>query len=287
MPDLQYPDDSVPNPSTIRIEDLLASDDAEPALPVREGLPRSFRMRADKHYVEMLDAPAGAASATPAARTTGTQPETAVAAERDAADLDGMAAAAQAGRELAQSLAALRASTTLLSDRGPALASAVAGNLIRAEAWRATCLLQVSRFLRGEIAADPKPVRAHAIVDQMLKSIEPEKRLRSITIEERITVGDSLVVADEELLVGGLSGLLMATVALTQEPGLTVTVAAAASANEVAFVISQDQERPPSNWASNWPAAGAARIAATCNGRVAMTTNAPGTDIRVVVPRLR
>ena len=280
MPDVQYPDDPRSTPSNIRIEDLLASDDAGAAAPVREGLPRSFRMRADKHYVEMLDAPPAAVeSAAPAPVAPG--------AADFAADLEGAAAAVQAGRELAQSLATLRASTNLLSERGPALASAVAGNLIRAEAWRATCLLQVSRFLRGEVAANPKPVRAQAIVDQVLKSIEPERRLRSLTLEGQINVGDSQVVADEELLVGALSGLLMATIALTEEPALTVTLAAEARGNEIAIVISQDQVRPPSNWATEWPAAGAARIVATCNGRVAMTTNAPGTDIRVVVPRLK
>ena len=286
MPDVQYPDDPRSNPSAIRIEDLLASDDAAPAPPVREGLPRSFRMRADKHYVEMLDAPppAAAESTTPGSRVAEGQ---AAATADSEADREGSAAAVQAGHELARSLAALRASTNLLSERGALLASAVAGNLIRAEAWRATCLLQISRFLRGELVAAPKPVRAQTIVDQVLKSIEPERRLRSITLEERINVGDSMLVADEELFVGALSGLLMATVALTEEPALTVRVAAEARANEIAFVISQEHMRPPSSWATEWPAAGAARIVATWNGRVAMTTNAPGTEIRVAVPRLK
>ena len=60
MPDVQYPDDPISNPSAIRIEDLLGADDdaaSSPPVPVREGLPRTFRMRADKHYVEMLDTP--------------------------------------------------------------------------------------------------------------------------------------------------------------------------------------------------------------------------------------
>jgi hypothetical protein len=286
VPDVQYPDDPRSNPSTIRIEDLLASEDAAPAPPVREGLPRSFRMRADKHYVEMLDAPppSAAESASTATAPASRPPEAETAS---AADPEGTAAAVQAGRALAQSLAALRASTNLLSERGPLLASAVAGNLIRAEAWRATCLLQVSRFLRGEIVAAPKPVRTQTILDQVLKSIEPERRLRGIALEERINVGDSMLVADEELFVGALSGLLMATIALTEEPALTVLVAAEARGNEIAFVISQEQMRPPSSWATEWPAAGAARIVAAWNGRVAMTRNAPGTEIRVVVPRLK
>ena len=237
-------------------------------------------MRADKHYVEMLDTPAKPAPTDAAASAPGaTERETA------APDLEAVAVAIQAGRDLAQSLASLRASTNLLSERGPALASSVAGNLIRAEAWRATCLLQVSRFLRGEITAKPKPVRAQAVIDEVLKSIEPERRLRSISVEDRINVGESTLIADEELLVCALSGLLMATVALNEEPSFVVTIAAEQRRSEVAFAIVQDQVRPSSSWASEWPAAGAARILATCEGRVAMTATATGTDIRIVVPR--
>jgi len=238
-------------------------------------------MRADKHYVEMLDAPSpGPEAPEPPA------PASPEAESGSATDAAAVAAAVQAGRDLAQSLAALRASTNLLSDRGPALASSVGANLIRAEAWRATCLLQVVRFLRGELAPSPEPVRAQAIVDQVLKAIEPERRLRSITLEERIAVGDSTIVADEQLLVGALSALLMATIALTEEPILRVTVGAEARGSEIAFSFAQEQVRPPANWATEWPAAGAARILATCNGRLVLTTASPGTDVRVVVPRL-
>lgn len=244
-------------------------------------------MRADKHYVEMLDAPspqppsvASSGEPMPAASPTA-EAETA-----SSTDPAAFAAAVQAGRDLAQALVALRASTHLLSDRGPALASSVAANLIRAEAWRATCLLQVSRFLRGELAPSPEPVRAQAIVDQVLKSIEPERRLRSLMIEERIAVGDSMIVADEQLLVGALSALLMATIALTEEPVLRVTVGAEVRGSEIAFSFVQEQVRPPASWATEWPAAGAARILATCNGRLGLTTTSPGTHVRVVIPRL-
>jgi hypothetical protein len=238
-------------------------------------------MRADKHYVEMLDAPpAKPAASDPAASPAG-------AGERDATtrDADAAAAVIQAGRDLAQSLASLRASTNLLSGRGPALASSVAGNLIRAEAWRATCLLQVSRFLRDEITAKGKPVRVQSIIDQVLASIDPERRLRSVSFDDRINVGDSTIVADEELLVCALSGLLMATMTLSEEQAFTVTVAAESRKGEIAIAIAQDQIRPPSNWAGEWPATGAARILATCNGRVAAAATSTGTDIRIVLPR--
>ena len=286
MPDVQYPDDPISNPSTIRIEDLLATDETAAAEqpPVREGLPRSFRMRADKHYVEMLDSPAACAEARP---QRGDDAAKATAAESSAKEDGTATAAAQAGRDLAQSLAALRACTNLLSDRGPALASAVAANLIRAEAWRATCLLQTSRFLRGELIPTPKSVSTHAVVDQVLRSIEAERRLRGVSVDEQVTVGDSRVAVDEELMVGALSGLLLATIALQDEQApLTLTVAVEAHSEEVVFKVSQGQVRASSNWGTDsLLVAAAARIVAASGGRLAVVSVAAGTDVRVSLPR--
>jgi hypothetical protein len=284
VPDVQYPDDPLSNPSAIRIEDILGgeeeSTDAPNAAPVREGLPRTFRMRADKHYVEMLDTPPQRASAKES-------PVSPPAAVRHEEPVDaGAMAAVQAGRDLAQSLAALLASTTLLSDRGPALASTVAANLIRAEAWRATCLLRVARFLRGELLPAPKSVRAQAIVDQLLKAIEPERRLRGIAIDVRVSVGDRMLLVDEDLLVTALSGLLTATIGLTEEPSaFTVTVTAEAKGSEVVFAISQDQAAAPSNWITTGPVASCARIVTALKGRVIPNAGSNGCDLRVAVPR--
>jgi hypothetical protein len=300
---VQYPDDSLSNPSAIRIEELLGGDDdsagTSPSVPVREGLPRTFRMRADKHYVEMLDTPAtgspGESSEPPLDAARGRVAPSASQTEAARVETDralpdpGAAVAVQAGRDLAQSLAALRASTSLLSDRGPGLATTVAANLIRAEAWRATCLLQAGRFLRGEISPVPKPVQPHAIIDQVLKSIEPERRLRGIALEERIHLGDARILADEELLVCAVSGLLMATIALAEEHSpLSVTVSALERGGEIVMAIAQDTVRAPANWATDAvPVAAAGRIVAACRGRIAAAVTASGTDIRLAFPALR
>jgi len=290
VPDVQYPDDSISNPSAIRIEDLLVTDDvaSSPEVPVREGLPRTFRMRADKHYVEMLDTPKGSAGESSAPVTASASASQAGTAAAVSPDL-GAIIAAQAGRDLSQSLSALRASTNLLSDRGGGLAASVAANLIRAEAWRATCLLQAARFLRGEISFAPKPVQAQAIIGQVLKSIEPERRLRGVTIEERITLGDARILVDEDLLVSALSGLLMAMMALAEEHSdFAVTVSATERASEIVVAITQDVVRAPSNWAAEAvPVAAAGRIVAACRGTLAATATASGTDILLVLPALR
>ena len=228
MPDVQLPDDQLSNRSAIRIEELLAADDAAPesSPPAREGLPRSFRMRADKHYVEMLDtspqrqtrrgvpdviAPAPANTREKSVAPAGAERQQAL----DEFDQAGMAAAVKATSELAHSLAAVRASTTLLTERGAPLAAGGAANLIRAEIWRATCLLHAARFLRGEWVTSLKDVAARRVIEDLLSSIEPERRLRHVTLNTRVNVGDSTIAADEQLLGTALAGLLMWAIALS------------------------------------------------------------------------
>jgi K+-sensing histidine kinase KdpD len=239
-------------------------------------------MRADKHYVEMLDD-------GPSQRSTADIPPAAPAsrqAEPVKAPDESALVAAQAGRDLAKSLTALRASTNLLSERGPALASAVAANLIRAEAWRATCLLRIAQFLRGEVTPAIRPVRARAIVDQVLMSIEPERRLRGVTVDARIDVGDTEIGVDEDLLVSALSGVLLASIGLAPEQSeFTVSLAVGVRGNDVTFAIVQEQARVPAGWAGEPFAAGAARIAGSWQGRLALVTST-GSDVRLTIPRL-
>jgi hypothetical protein len=136
------------------------------------------------------------------------------------------------------------------------------------------------------VTASAKPIRAVAIVEQLLKAIEPERRLRGVTLESRVNVGDKSVVVDEELLVSALSGLLSATVGLSEEPSaFTVTVSAESRGSEIVFGIAQDQVAAPGNWGSTAHAIGAGRVAATFKGRVTATSSG-GTDIRLILPRV-
>ena len=282
MPDVQYPDDS--SPSSIRIEDLLATDDTpSPAPPaVREGLPRSFRMRADKHYVEMLDSPrpgdaksSNSTSAVPApsanetARATNDEPpgpsQGLHRSQEAAQNAEAVAAAVRAGSALEQSLSVLRTSTTLLANRG-GLASSVAASLIRAEAWRATCLLQVSRFLRGEIAPTLKSVQASAVLEQVLDAVDAERRLRGISFERRINLGDGRIVTDEQLLVGALSGLLMAMISGSEAADAVVVVSAETRGHDVTFTFTARDEN--GDWACQL--AGFTRVVSGIGGVAAL-----------------
>ena len=129
-------------------------------------------------------------------------------------------------------------------------------------------------------------MRAQAIVDQLLKAIEPERRLRGIAIDVRVSVGDRMLLVDEDLLVTALSGLLTAAIGLTEEPSaFTVTVTAEAKGSDVVFGISQDQAAAPSNWIATGPVASCARIVTALKGRVIPNAGPNGCDLRVAVPR--
>jgi hypothetical protein len=370
--DLQpSPHDPFSDPSLVGIEGLLTPDD--PPEPAREGLPHSFRMRADKHYVEMLDAPAvrprlemlavdaielsAGAAASPApelvesiARYGVLQPvlvygrhgryrllagrkrlAAAIAAGlrevpgivRNAGDdsVDAILAAtnlfvderktvdpdpvspirAQATSELARSLSALGACANLLGQSAPAFTQTIATNLVRAEAWRAACLLQAARVLNGEMVPAPRPVFAQAIVDRVLQSMEPERRLRGVVIEPRTNLAMSRINVDEELVVCALSGLLMAVFTLADANGNARVMLTAESqpGGDVLFGIAQDVAGAPLEWVSHSGDAegvseaggltavaivAARRIVAAFNGRMIVEGSVSGTRVQVVVP---
>ena len=375
MSDLQpSPHDRFSEPSLVGIEGLLTPD--ETPEPPREGLPRTFRMRADKHYVEMLDTPplrprmemiavdaievaAGKAAApTPElvesiARLGVLQPllvqsrhgryrllagrkrlAAAIAAGlgevpgiiRHAADesADAIAAASnlfveepkpaahdpaeaigvQASGELARSLSALGACANLLGNPAAALTQTVATSLVRAEVWRAACLLQASRMLRGEISPARRPVSARAIVERVLQSMEPERRLRGVVLERRTDLAARAIDVDEDLVVCALSGLLMAVFALTDAHGQVRVALTAESQSDgnVVFGLSQNAASASLEWVTQAgdgetlppQAAGlttvaiiaARRIFATCEGRMKVEAGARGTAIHITVPGL-
>ena len=374
MSDLQpSPHDRFSEPSLVGIEGLLTPD--ETPEPPREGLPRTFRMRADKHYVEMLDTPpvrprmemiavdaievtAGkAAVPTPElvesiARHGVLQPllvqsrhgryrllagrkrlAAAIAAGlaevpgiiRHAADesADAIAAASnlfveqktaahdpaeafgvQASRELARSLSALGACANLLGNPAAALTQTVATSLVRAEVWRAACLLQASRMLRGEISPARRPVSARAIVERVLQSMEPERRLRGVVLEQRTDLATGAIDVDDDLVVCALSGLLMAVFALTEAHGQARVALTAESQPDgnVVFGVSQNAASASLEWVTQagdgetLPPQGAGlttvaivaarRIFATCEGRMKVEAGAGGTAIHITVPGL-
>jgi hypothetical protein len=336
--------------------------------PVREGLPPSFRMRADSHYVDSLDrfSPATTVQFIDVEKIEPRDPDrapavpdltdsirrygvlqpllvqnhgarfrvlagdrrlTAAAAaelrqvpcivrppdDEHAADLavatnlfDAKDAASekppaldgeQAVAELTRCLRALESSSSLLDDPGSYLTRSVAARLIRAEGRRAVCLAQAVRVLGGEVAPQPRRLAIHDVVNGVLKAVEPERCLRNVALKPQLTPSHSRVDADEDLLVGALSGVLLATFALVDGVDARVSVTTAVNPRgEFTFVVSQDAKRMPSEWAASEEAAGhhgatgvllikaARRASEVCGGTMTVAAGARGGEIVIAIP---
>src|ERR1051325_5300281 len=305
-----------------------------PPVTIREGLPPAYRMRADAHYVEQLDAPSSPAVRLIDARTIETRGEdprpaasfvesikrhgvlqpilvqtrggryrliagrkrlaAAISAglrevpclvqrvdEEQAGQLaeatnlpaqDAGTASAFAPRagilpvergsgatdQLAQSLLALASSANLLSGGSP-LTTAVAADLVRAEAARALQLLLASRVLCDEVPVSRLKVPVRTVIDRAMQMTLAERRLRASEVQVSAEgIRDAAVRGDEELLASALAGLVMATVGLIGEKGGATSLSATVKDGRVMFAVAQDSLSVPESWVDRtfdaaWP----------------------------------
>ena len=345
--------------------------------PVREGLPPAFRMRADSHYVEQLDAetpppvrlietrvidvrgdeprlaapfvdsvrrhgilqpilvqPRGnrfrliagrkrlaAAQAAgvrevpclvqrvdedqanllaDAANTPAQEPPPAPGSAAAPASSATLLNASQATEELAQTLMALASSANLLSGGSP-LTTAVAADLVKAEAARALQLLTANRVLGNELPVSRVKVPVKAVVERAMQMTAAERRLRAAEVQVSFEgVRDAAVRGDEELLASAVAGLVMATAGLVGERGGPATLTASAKQDRVFFAVSQTSLSVPDSWVERtfdapWPAAAsplgnlslmqaAKRIAELHGGQASASSNDDGTTFTIALP---
>jgi hypothetical protein len=341
----------------------------EPAPGFREGLPLTYRMRADAHYVEQLDAPSAAVtvqhvavqaidvSDAPPAQpdpslvdsirrvgvleplvvqrnngryTTITGRGRLAAAKaaglrdvpclvhhigddkarilRDAVARRTSAPEAQSNRllrecnaEIAHSLSALGSCAGLLGPTTPPLTRTVAADLIHAEVWRATCLLQGAAVLKDPVTLMCSPAFPREVVQRVIGSVAVQGRLRPIPIDVEVTVQDArALLADEELLVRGVASLLLATMTLLDGvSGARVAVVATADRGRFTLSVSQslviveesaaERARVPSAFASSEFAlalsvAALRRIVEAHDGRLSVARVGAGARVSLDLP---
>jgi hypothetical protein len=238
-------------------------------------------MRADSHYVDSLDR-------LPAKN----QP---VAADASGSSGD------QAVAELTRCLRTLELSPSLLGQSGSPLANSVTLNLIRAESRRAACFLQAVRVMRDDIGACPKRLAIHDVVTRVLQAVEPERCLRNIALKPQLMPSHSGVHADEDLLIGALVSVLLATFALVDGTDVPVSVSARVNPQaEFSFLVTQNGINASGAWTASAPedAAGqqsgesvvlitaARRAAEACGGKMTVTAAGCGSDIHIAVPTI-
>lgn len=204
-------------------------------VPVREGLPANYRMRADAHYVDQLEMRrAGSDEARPMAAPPVTtappappRPEPSFLSEGD----------------LARSLTSVLSCTDLLADGMPQLTRTVAVDMIRAETQRAICALRTAAVLRQGVADDRRVVTARALVGRMAGLVEADARLRGSRLATAVDVADetTLRVNDETVVSGMAAVVLMMSAGLNDVHGARLDLEATGTeAGRVTLIVRQE-----------------------------------------------
>lgn len=150
---------------------------------------------------------------------------------------------------VARSLAAAEACVPLLA-QSTGLLRIAALDVVRAETARAGGLLQLLRFLRGDISPSITAVSTSAVVQRVAQALESERRLRSIALTTRSSVTDATCAGDETLLSNTLLVLLLITFAAVeavQNARVTLSVTVSDN-NAIGLAVSQDHVAVPVNW---------------------------------------
>lgn len=201
--------------------DLDAEPDADGAVTrdasprVREGLPASYRMRAEPHYVEALVGRALAAS-EPAPTTAPAPPAVAESGEPAVVPAAAMAAAASS---LADAFDAIQAALRDVPLRGRPLRDRVAIELARAEATRGRWLADAAVAVQTEPLPALDEVDLVALLADVYDAFGPENRLSGGAAALPVPAGPCLVFGDGRLLTTALGGLLAAVRALIEDRG--------------------------------------------------------------------
>lgn len=173
-----------------------------------------------------------------AARTDRTE-QSGAASEREAVAFD----------EVARSLAAAEACVPLLA-QSTGLMRLAALDVVKAETARAGGLLQLLRFLRGDISLPVTAVSTAVVIQRIVQAAEAERRLRGISLVTRSSVADATCAGDETLLTNTVLALLLITFGLiegVQNARVTLAVTIT-DKNDIGLAVSQDHVPAPPDW---------------------------------------
>jgi hypothetical protein len=231
------------------IPDRFASErkddvqDSPTPRPEREGLPASYRMRADAHYVEQLVSRRERAERPEASRSQSGQGDMAehdAAGERDRRSDRVMSQVSEEITTIASAAAMLAAETSPLARR-------VGLELVRAQAWRASWLLKASVIVDGRHRGTMKPAPLGSIVEQLRQGLAPECRLAGVTLQLQASDANAIVAVDVPLVTAGVTGAVIATLGLMGEAeGATIRVVLEAAGHDLRSVeVTQDLVSAP------------------------------------------
>ena len=177
----------------------------------REGLPPSYRMRAEPHYVETLAR--SRAEARPPERP---DVRAAIAADPRAAGSLSDRTLAPVTAALAQSVDAICDALAGLPTGGRPLAERMAVELAKAEAVRARWLAQAVAVLQSDPLPALDQVNLGTVLAGVASALEPEHRITGASPAFELPAEPVLVFGDEALLRVAVGGMLHAMRALIE-----------------------------------------------------------------------
>jgi light-regulated signal transduction histidine kinase (bacteriophytochrome) len=192
-------------------------------IPLREGLPPSYRMRADAHYVDQLSA------------RTPDVPHPAVATDRRRiVEVDIMT-------HVMGAIATIQSAANLASDDGSPAVRRVALDLIRAAAWRASWQMRAATVLDQTHRWQFRPRLLGAVLSRVRDGFAADGRLSGVDVLLQVADWNATADLDEEALVAAVSGAIVATAGL-MEGVESPPVALRACADESTLTIEVAQD---------------------------------------------
>jgi hypothetical protein len=200
----------------------------------REGLPPGYRMRADAHYVDNLTSRRGADRPTSEHLRVAPEP-----AERADSRDRGERLLAQLG----EGLATLESAALALTSDTSRMARRVNVDLIRAEVWRAAWSLKAHALVEGRAGFHARPRPLGFLLGHVRNGWAAECRLEDISLQVNASDWNAVVPVDEHAFVTGVTGAIVATLAIVgQVDGATVTLNATCASGELKSIdVVQDE----------------------------------------------
>jgi hypothetical protein len=123
-------------------------------------------------------------------------------------------------------------------------------DVVKAETARAGGLLQLLRFLRGDISLPITAVSTAVVIQRIAQAAEAERRLRGVALITRSSVADATCAGDETLLTNTVLALLLITFSLIEgvQNGRVTLAVTINENNEVGLAVSQDHVPAPASW---------------------------------------
>lgn len=207
-------------------------DVVEPPPARREGLPPSYRMRADAHYVEHLTS----------RRTERSADHLRVAPDpverQDTRDRSERLLA-----QLAEDFATLESASAALTSETSRMARRVNVDLIKAQVWRGGWALRAHALVEGQRRLQPRPRPLGFLLGHLRNGWAAECRLEDITLHVAASDWNAVVPVDEPAFLAGINGGVVATLGLvSQVDGATVSITATCVSGELRAVdITQNE----------------------------------------------